>query len=84
MKRPRSDQTQIPVLDRYQQPRQSAEAYSNSAMSDTEWTSLRKMMDYYMDQSDGIEATQKRLYHPHHATCASFISSKRMRDLSAA
>ena len=34
-------------------------------MPDTEWTSPRKMMDYYMDQSDGIEATQKRLYHPH-------------------
>ncbi len=31
-------------------------------MSDTEWTSPRKVMDYYMDQSDGIEATQKRLY----------------------
>jgi hypothetical protein len=30
--------------------------------TDTEWTSPRKMMDYYMDQSDGIEATQKRLY----------------------
>jgi hypothetical protein len=27
-------------------------------MSDTEWTSPRKMMDYYLDQSDGIEATQ--------------------------
>ena len=31
-------------------------------MPDTEWTSPRKMMDYYMDQSDGIEPTQKRLY----------------------
>ena len=31
-------------------------------MPDTEWTSPRKMMDYYMDQSDGIEACQKRLY----------------------
>ena len=29
-------------------------------MPDTEWTSPRKMMDYDMDQSDGIEATQKR------------------------
>ena len=33
-----------------------------SAMPDTEWTSPRKMMDYYMDQADGIEACQKRLY----------------------
>ena len=33
-----------------------------SAMPDTEWTSPRKMMDYYMDQSNGIEACQKRLY----------------------
>ena len=31
-------------------------------MPDTEWTSPRKMMDHYMDQSDGFEATQKRLY----------------------
>ena len=31
-------------------------------MPDTEWTSPRKMMDYYMDQSDGIEACEKRLY----------------------
>jgi hypothetical protein len=31
-------------------------------VTDTESTSPRKMMDYYMDQSDGIEATQKRLY----------------------
>jgi hypothetical protein len=31
-------------------------------MPNTEWTSPRKVMDYYMDQSDGIEATQKRLY----------------------
>jgi hypothetical protein len=30
--------------------------------TDTEWTSPRKMMDYYMDQSDGMETTQKRLY----------------------
>jgi hypothetical protein len=27
-----------------------------------EWLSPRKMMDYFMDQSDGIEATRKRLY----------------------
>ena len=46
------------------QPRQSAEDYLELAMPDTEWTSPRKMMDYYMDQSDGMEATQKRLYHP--------------------
>ena len=31
-------------------------------MPTTEWTSPRKVMDYYMDQSDGIEACQKRLY----------------------
>ena len=31
-------------------------------MTNTEWTSPGKMMDYYMDQSDGIEACQKRLY----------------------
>jgi hypothetical protein len=31
-------------------------------MPDTEWTSPRKMLDYYMDQSDGIEACEKRLY----------------------
>jgi hypothetical protein len=31
-------------------------------MPDTEWTSARKMIDYYMDQSEGIEAAQKRLY----------------------
>jgi len=31
-------------------------------MPRTEWTSPRKMMDYLMDQSDGIEACQKRLY----------------------
>jgi hypothetical protein len=31
-------------------------------MPDTECTSPRKMMDYYMDQSDGIEACKKRLY----------------------
>jgi hypothetical protein len=29
-------------------------------MSDTEWTS--PLMDYYMDQSDGIEACEKHLY----------------------
>jgi hypothetical protein len=29
-------------------------------MSDTEWTSPRKMMDYYMDQSDGIGCHQGR------------------------
>ena len=31
-------------------------------MPHTEWTSPRKMMDYYMDQSDVIEACEKRLY----------------------
>ena len=31
-------------------------------MPNTEWTSPRKVMEYYMDQSDGIEANQKRLY----------------------
>jgi hypothetical protein len=31
-------------------------------MPDTEWTSPRKMMDYYIDQSDGIEACEKLLY----------------------
>jgi hypothetical protein len=29
---------------------------------DTEWTSPRKMMDYYMDQRGGIEACKERLY----------------------
>jgi hypothetical protein len=29
--------------------------------ADTEWTSARKMVDYYMDQSEGIEAARKRL-----------------------
>jgi hypothetical protein len=31
-------------------------------MPHTEWTSPRKMMDCYMDQSDVIEACEKRLY----------------------
>ena len=31
-------------------------------MPATEWTSPRKMLDYYMDQSDGIETCEKRLY----------------------
>jgi hypothetical protein len=31
-------------------------------MPHTKWTSPRKMMDYYMDQSDGVEACEKRLY----------------------
>jgi hypothetical protein len=31
-------------------------------MANSEWISPRKLMDYFMDQSDGMEATQKRLY----------------------
>jgi hypothetical protein len=31
-------------------------------MPNTEWTSTRKVVDYYMDQSEGIETAAKRLY----------------------
>jgi hypothetical protein len=50
----------------------------------TEWTSPRKMMDYYMDQSDGIGRLKNGSY-PHHVRPhARVSSSERMRDLSAA
>jgi CubicO group peptidase (beta-lactamase class C family) len=39
-----------------------AQIYLEDVMPDTEWTSARKMFDYYMDQSEGIEAARKRLY----------------------
>jgi hypothetical protein len=31
-------------------------------MADSEWVSPRKMMDYFMDDSGGVEATRKKLY----------------------